>query len=82
MKNLIAASMLTIAAAGGALAYASPSEIPSGIAYDVRLYVPDADLSNLTRVQIAQLTEAVHSSATGESQGDVAAKVESILRAE
>lgn len=60
MKRFIIATALTLAAASSAMAttYGAPTTgsapISSSMAFDIRSYVPNADLSNLTVSQVGQ----------------------------
>ena len=60
MKRFIIATALTLAAASSAMATTygasatSAAPISSGMASDIRAFVPNADLSNLTVSQVGQ----------------------------
>jgi hypothetical protein len=55
MKSLILSTALIAASAFGAIAQEAPVALSSAVTSQILTLVPEADLSNLTNVQYAQL---------------------------
>jgi hypothetical protein len=63
MKRFLIATALTLAAASSAMAGTyDGTKLPQTLQYDIRTYVPNADLSNLSLSQVAQLYSLFSSS--------------------
>jgi hypothetical protein len=54
MKRFIIATALTLAAASSVMAGTYGTTLPATLEHDIRTYVPNADLSNLTVSQVSQ----------------------------
>ena len=55
MKRIVLASALVAASAFGAFAQSAPAQLSAAVQAQILSVVPDADLSNLTAAQYAQL---------------------------
>lgn len=82
MKRIALVTALVAATATGAFAQQAPVALPSAIQSQILAWVPDADLSNLTNVQYAQLVSLFASSDNLRSGNDPAGQIKVILNAQ
>jgi hypothetical protein len=82
MKRFILASALIAAAATGAVAQTSPMALSSAIEWQIRAWVPGADLSNLTSSQYAQIVSLFSSSENLQTGNNPAGEIKVILNAQ
>ncbi len=79
MKRIILATALISASAFGAFAQTAPVNLPSSVQSQILTLVPDADLSNLTNSQYAQLVFFFSDSENLNTRAGAAQGVEAIL---
>jgi hypothetical protein len=82
MKRIILATALVAASAFGAVAQEAPVALSSAIQSQILTLVPDADLSNLTNVQYAQLVSLFSNSDNLGSGNNPAGSIKVILGAQ
>lgn len=79
MKNVMIIAALTFAGAAGTASAYAPNELPATYVHQVRAFVPKADLSNLTAVQVQRI-ESIFTGSGNDSAGeDVAGQIRAIL---
>jgi hypothetical protein len=81
MKRIVLASALVAASAFGAVAQEAPVALSSAITSQILTLVPDADLSNLTNAQYAQLVSFFADSENLRTRAGAAQSIEVILGA-
>jgi hypothetical protein len=79
MKRIVLATALVAASAFGAIAQDAPVMLSSAVQAQILSLVPDADLSNLTNAQYAQLVSLFSNSENLSSGSNPAGAVEAIL---
>ena len=79
MKNLLIIAALTLATAGTASAMTANGQLSAGTRYDVRTYVPNADLNNLSASQVSQIENIFRVSDNGSAGDDVRGQIKAIL---
>jgi hypothetical protein len=79
MKRIALVAALVTITAGGAFAQQAPVALSSAIQSEIMAVLPNADLSNLTNVQYAQLTSFFANSENTRTASDVAQGVQAIL---
>jgi hypothetical protein len=82
MKYLVLASAVVAASAFSALAQTAPVALSSAIEAQVLALVPDADLTNLTNAQYAQLVSLFGNSENLRAGADPEGAVKAILGAQ
>ena len=82
MKRIALASALVVAAVSGAFAQQAPVQLSSAIQSQIMSWIPDADLSNLTNVQYAQIVSLFSNSANLSAGENPAGAVKAILNAQ
>jgi hypothetical protein len=82
MKSIILASVLVAASAFGSIAQEAPVALSSAITAQIIQLVPDADLSNLTNAQYAQLVSLFANSDNLSAGSDPAGAVKAIINAQ
>jgi hypothetical protein len=82
MKSVLLASALIAASAFGAIAQEAPIALSSAITAQVLSLVPDADLSNLTNAQYAQLVTLFANSENLSAGANPAGAVRAIVGAQ
>ena len=82
MKSLVLASALVAASAFGAFAQEAPVALSSAITAQIMSLVPDADLSNLTNAQYAQLVSLFANSDNLSAGSNPAGAVKAIITAQ
>jgi xanthine/uracil permease len=79
MKSIVLVTALVAATAGTAFAQQAPVALSSAIQAEIRAVLPDADLSNLTNAQYAQLVSFFSNSENTRTPSDISQGVEAIL---
>lgn len=79
MKSLVLAATMIAAVASGAVAQTSSVSLSSAIESQILQWVPNADLSNLTTMQYAQIVSLFASSDNLRAGNDPAGQVKIIL---
>jgi hypothetical protein len=82
MKSFVLATALVAATAVGAFAQEAPVALSSAITSQILTMVPDADLSNLTNVQYAQLVSLFSNSENLSSGANPSGAIKAILGAQ
>jgi hypothetical protein len=82
MKELLLASALVAASGFGAFAQEAPVALSASITAQIMTLVPDADLSNLTNVQYAQLVSLFANSENLRSGSNPAGAIKAIVNAQ
>ncbi len=82
MKRFLLASALIAAAATGAIAQTSTVELTSATTGQILQWVPNADLSNLTTMQYAQIVSLFANADNLRTGNDPAGQVKVILNAQ
>lgn len=82
MKRFILASALIAAAATGAVAQTAPVALSSAIEAQILTWVPNADLSNLTNAQYAQIVTLFSNSESMSAGNNPSGAVKAILNAQ
>lgn len=82
MKRIALVSALLAATATGAFAQQAPVELSSAIQSQILTWIPDADLSNLTNSQYAQIVSLFASSDNLRAGNDPSGQVKAILNAQ
>jgi hypothetical protein len=82
MKSLVLASALVAASAFSALAQEAPVPLSAAITAQILTLVPDADLSNLTNAQYAQLVTLFSNSENLSAGANPAGAVKAIVGAQ
>lgn len=82
MKHLVLASALVAASAFGAIAQEAPVALSSAITSQIMSLVPDADLSNLTNAQYAQLVTLFSNSENLSAGANPAGAIRAIIGAQ
>jgi hypothetical protein len=82
MQRFILASALVAASALGAVAQEAPVALSAAITSQILSMVPDADLSNLTNAQYAQIVSLFSNSENLSSGANPAGAVKAILGAQ
>jgi hypothetical protein len=82
MKSIVLASVLVAASAFGSIAQEAPVALSSAITAQIIQLVPDADLSNLTNAQYAQLVSLFANSDNLSAGSDPAGAVKAIINAQ
>jgi hypothetical protein len=82
MKAIVLATALVATTAFGAFAQQAPVALSSAITSQIMTWVPDADLSNLTNVQYAQIVSLFANSENLRTGNDPIGQVKVILNAQ
>jgi hypothetical protein len=82
MKRIVLASALVAASAFSAVAQGTPVALSASITSQVMALVPDADLSNLTNAQYAQLVTMFSDSKNLSAGENPAGAVKAIINAQ
>jgi hypothetical protein len=82
MKTLILSTALIAASAFGAIAQEAPVALSSAVTSQILMLVPDADLSNLTNAQYAQLVTLFSNSESLSAGSNPEGAVRAILGAQ
>jgi hypothetical protein len=82
MKSFVLASALLAATAVAAVAQEAPVALSSAITSQIMTLVPDADLSNLTNVQYAQLVTLFSNSENLSAGSNPAGAIKAIIGAQ
>jgi hypothetical protein len=82
MKNLLLASVLVAVSGFAAVAQEAPVALSASITSQIMTLVPDADLSNLTNVQYAQLVSLFANSENLSAGSNPAGAIKVIINAQ
>ncbi len=82
MKRIVLASALVVAAVSGAFAQQASVQLSSAIQSQILTWIPDAELSNLTTAQYAQIVSLFSNSANLSTGENPAGAVKAILNAQ